>query len=223
MPAQPLTDRAPSVQGATHVQPRGPLSEAVLQALTGVRDAEGLSALASNAVERALNVTHDDDLQLALFVLYASSYGSLETLDPTQEWNPELIETRRTIERAFEQELRERVPLPDLPEPTVDDVARALFALTVEDGGPSLSRYLAKRATEQQALEFLVQRSIYTLREADPHSWAIPRLTGRPKAALVEIQSHEYGGGRPDRVGCTRRCSRRRCVALVSTPPTARM
>ena len=91
-------------------------------------------------------------------------------------------------------------PLPDLPEPTVDDVARALFALTAEDGGPSLSRYLAKRATGQQALEFLVQRSIYTLREADPHSWAIPRLTGRPKAALVEIQSDEYGGGRPDRV-----------------------
>ena len=148
MPAQPLNDRAPSVQGATHVQPRGPLSEAVLQALTGIRDAEGLSALASGSVERAVNVTHDDDLQLALFVLYASSYGSLETLDPTQEWNPELIETRRTIERAFEQELRERVPLPDLPEPTVDDVARALFALTAEDGGPSLSRYLAKRATE---------------------------------------------------------------------------
>lgn len=200
MPAQPLTERSLSVRSDTHVQARGPLSEAVLRALTGGRDAEGLSALASNAVERAVNVTHDDDLQLALFVLYASSYGSLETLDPTQEWNPDLIEARRTIERAFEQELRERVPLPDLPEPTVDDVARALFALTAEDGGSSLSRYLAKRATGQQALEFLVQRSICTLREADPHSWAIPRLTGRPKAALVEIQSDEYGGGRPDRV-----------------------
>src|SRR5690625_8030275 len=42
----------------------------------------------------------------------------------------------------------------------------------------------------------LVQRSVYTLREADPHTWAIPRLTGRAKAALVEIQSDEYGGGR---------------------------
>ena len=200
MPAQPLTDRASSVQGDIHVQARGPLSEAVLRALTGIRDAEGLGALASSAVDRAVNVTHDDDLQLALFVLYASSYGSLEALDPTQEWNPDLIEARRIIERAFEQELRERVPLPALPEPTVDDVARALFALTSEDAGPSLSRYLAKRATKQPALEFLVQRSVYTLREADPHSWAIPRLTGKPKAALVEIQSDEYGGGRPDRV-----------------------
>ena len=46
----------------------------------------------------------------------------------------------------------------------------------------------------------LMQRSAYTLREADPHSWAIPRLEGRAKAALVEIQSDEYGGGRPQRV-----------------------
>jgi hypothetical protein len=40
----------------------------------------------------------------------------------------------------------------------------------------------------------------YQLKEADPHSWAIPRLTGRPKAALVEIQSDEYGGGRANRI-----------------------
>jgi len=49
-------------------------------------------------------------------------------------------------------------------------------------------------------LEFLVHRSAYQLKEADPHSWAIPRLTGPPKAALVEIQADEYGGGRPERV-----------------------
>src|SRR3712207_8445227 len=47
---------------------------------------------------------------------------------------------------------------------------------------------------------FRSQRSIYTLKEADPHSWAIPRLTGRAKAALVEIQSDEYGEGRPGRI-----------------------
>ena len=43
-----------------------------------------------------------------------------------------------------------------------------------------------------------MHRSAYQLKEADPHSWAIPRLRGRPKAALVEIQADEYGGGRPD-------------------------
>ena len=59
---------------------------------------------------------------------------------------------------------------------------------------------MARRATREQALELLALRSVYTLREADAHSWAIPRLTGRPKAALVEIQADEYGGGSAARV-----------------------
>jgi hypothetical protein len=37
------------------------------------------------------------------------------------------------------------------------------------------------------------------LKEADPHSWAIPRLSGKAKAALVEIQADEYGGGAAER------------------------
>jgi len=47
--------------------------------------------------------------------------------------------------------------------------------------------------------EFVIHRSAYQLKEADPHAWAVARLTGRAKVALVEIQSDEYGGGRPDR------------------------
>jgi hypothetical protein len=49
-------------------------------------------------------------------------------------------------------------------------------------------------------LEFLVHRSAYQLKEADPHSWALPRLYGAPKAALVEIQADEYGNGRAERM-----------------------
>ena len=45
--------------------------------------------------------------------------------------------------------------------------------------------------------EFAVHRSAYQLKEADPHTWCIPRLTGRAKAALVDIQRGEYGEGRP--------------------------
>jgi hypothetical protein len=41
-----------------------------------------------------------------------------------------------------------------------------------------------------------MHRSVYHLREADPHTWAIPRLGGAAKAALIEIQIDEYGGGR---------------------------
>lgn len=182
--------------------PRGRLSEAVLRTLTDPASDESRDhpVLAREAVTASESAIRDDDIQLALFLLYASAYGSLDQLAPELEWDPGLIETRRVLEEAFERELRARVPMPGLPSPLAADVARELFALTDADSGPSLSRYFARQATQEQAREFLIQRSIYTLREADPHSWAIPRLRGRPKAALVEIQSDEYGGGRPDRV-----------------------
>ena len=46
----------------------------------------------------------------------------------------------------------------------------------------------------------MIHRSLYQLKEADPHSWVIPRLSGRAKAALVEIQVDEYGDGNADRM-----------------------
>jgi len=48
--------------------------------------------------------------------------------------------------------------------------------------------------------EIVVHRSLYQLREADPHTLGIPRLAGAPKGALVEVQTDEYGGGRPERM-----------------------
>ena len=179
---------------------RGPVSRAVLAHLTGDAGASDHTALAADAVAVGSGIAQNDDIQLALFVLYASAYGSLPVLDADREWDPLLLATRRVLETAFEKALRESVPMPALPEPTVNAVGRALFALADADTGPSLSRYFAKKATREQAEEMLILRSTYTLREADPHSWAIPRLTGRAKAALVEIQSDEYGGGRPERV-----------------------
>jgi hypothetical protein len=174
----------------------------VLQHLIGsdIPGGRGHALLARRAVENSADITHDDDIQFALFLLYASFYGSIEQLSPGLEWDAGLIEARLILEQAFESELRARIPVPELPGPSADEVARSLFELTGRDMGPSLSRYFARQATREQAREFLIQRSVYTLREADPHSWAIPRLHGRPKAALVEIQSDEYGGGRPDRV-----------------------
>lgn len=195
------------LRGAVGTEPtaRGSLSDLVLRCLCKdvTIDLEVLTDLATHAVEASPDLGADEDIQLALFVLYASAYGSLSVLDPQLEWEPALIATRRILEAAFESHLRNIVEVPGLPEPNVDAVSRALFAFTSEDGGPNLSRYLAKKATAEQAREFLIQRSIYTLREADPHSWAIPRLHGRAKAALVEIQADEYGNGRPARVHAT--------------------
>ncbi|WP_210481468.1 iron-containing redox enzyme family protein [Naasia sp. SYSU D00948] len=152
-----------------------------------------------NVVAESPEIVRDEDLQLTLFCLYEFAYGGIDGV-PDLEWDPALLATRAEIEAAFEAELRAVVPVPPRPEPTADAVARTLFDLTAPTSGPSLSRFVAKQATDEQLHEFLVQRSIYTLKEADPHSWAIPRLRGRAKAALVEIQSDEYGGGRPQRM-----------------------
>jgi hypothetical protein len=189
---------------------RGPVSSLLLEALRGpATDADralagfvDLVAHASEATE-ATDIVRDDDLQLTLFVLYGLSYGSVVDSDDEWEWNPTLITARRILEKSFERRLRLEVPMPELPSGDAESVSQALFALTSSDGGPSVSRFFAKKATEVHLREFIIQRSIYTLKEADPHSWAIPRLTGRPKAALVEIQADEYGGGHPERVHAT--------------------
>ena len=90
--------------------------------------------------------------------------------------------------------------LPPAARLTSDAVADVLFGLAGRDSGPSVSRFVARKASLEQLKEFLAHKSIYQLKEADPHTWAIPRLSGRAKAALVEIQADEYGGGRPDRM-----------------------
>lgn len=179
---------------------RGPLSEAIHVALTSGDGARDLPSFARQLAAEANDVVHDDDLQLGLFLLFMSHTGSLAGYLPDLEWNPHLIETRQLLEQAFERQIRLMVPVPELPNPDQAAVARALFDLTRPEPGPSFAKFFAKQATAEHARELLIQRSIYTLREADPHSWAIPRLTGKPKAALVEIQFDEYGAGRPERV-----------------------
>jgi hypothetical protein len=180
--------------------PRGPLSQALVKVLSDGTDADALRAVAEACVAGSSDVVYDEDLQLALFVLYELHYGGISGVDDRWEWNPALLTARTILEDAFEAALRTRIPVPERPEATSAAVSSCLFDLTAADAGPSVSRYLARKATAEQAREFLVQRSVYTLKEADPHSWAIPRLSGRAKAALVEIQSDEYGGGRPHRM-----------------------
>ena len=69
-----------------------------------------------------------------------------------------------------------------------------LWDLT-QGGGFSLSEWLLEHGNRLHAEEFAIHRSGYQLKEADPHTWGIPRLNGRAKAAMVMIQSDEYGGG----------------------------
>ncbi|NJC23842.1 hypothetical protein BJ994_002918 [Arthrobacter pigmenti] len=188
---------------------RGSVSEALLQLLPTAPRGDSTEVLRSavrQALESTPGILSDDDLQLTLFCLYELHYSGIDSADPEWEWDPALIGICRDVERDFETALRAAVELPALEsleplEPRDSDgVASVLFDLTAADTGPSVSRFLAKRATLEQAHEWLIHKSIYQLKEADPHTWAIPRLRGRAKAAMVEIQADEYGGGRPDRM-----------------------
>jgi hypothetical protein len=141
----------------------------------------------------------DDDLQMALYLCYELHYAGLEGVDDRMEWSPLVLMFRAALEHEFERGLR-AVMSDDVEKPEPGHVGEELQRLVREDQGPPLSRYIQTQATREQIMEHVVHRSAYQLKEADPHSWAIPRLSGGPKAALVEIQSDEYGGGRVERM-----------------------
>ncbi len=192
--------------------PRGPLSALLAKAMRGevAADDSALVAVAEHASEgrsggdQLLDLVVDDDFQVSLWMLYELHYLGFEDVAAEQEWEPGLLGVRRMLEGPFEQVLRLRTDgYVDGAVGSGGDVATRMFELTETFEGPSVPRFLQRGATRAQFTEFLVHRSVYHLRESDPSSWAIPRLSGRPKAALVELLYDEYGAGRPDRLHAT--------------------
>lgn len=165
--------------------PRGPLSAAVITTVSG-----GVGVLPIGVVPPE-DVLGDDDLQLALWVLYELHYRGFDGVDDGWEWDPDLLRLRRELESALLATLRETVVVP----PDDRRVADRLRTLVESDDGPSLSRFMQTRADSRQWAQFAAHRSIYQLKEADPHTWAMPRLPATVKSALLEIQIDEYGGG----------------------------
>jgi hypothetical protein len=175
-------------------QPRGEISEHLLAEL--VLPAHPLLA---PTVALPADPLGDEDLQLALYLCYELHYRGLPGVDDGWEWEPSLLALRRDLETRFEEGLRAAVAVPAAPA-SPEDMDLALRAIADADEAPSLSRYIDREATFEQLLEFVAHRSAYQLKEADPHSWALPRLYGRPKAAMVQIQADEYGGGVAERI-----------------------
>ena len=180
---------------------RGPFSGAVLAALQVPHD-DGLTRCAQTTVDASPDVLVDDDLQLGLHLLYELHYGGLHGVPDELEWSLPLLAARAVVEQAFEAELRRRFPTPSVLDGAPAGTPRRLFDLAARPCPPggSVSGFVARHATRAQVAEMLVLRSTYQLKEADPQTFAIPRLAGRAKAALVEIQFDEYGGGRADRM-----------------------
>jgi hypothetical protein len=175
-------------------QNRGETSRRLLAALRQPPQRIDISA---PAAEDPLS---DEDLNLSLYVCYELFYRGFEEVDPAWDWEPSLIELRRSMEERFEAGLLEAVEEPDFEPVVPEEMDLALRSIAEADDAPSLSQFIERDADLDQLHEFMIHRSAYQLKEADPHTWAIPRMFGPPKAAAVEIQADEYGGGRAERI-----------------------
>ncbi|MBV9515710.1 MAG: iron-containing redox enzyme family protein [Mycobacteriaceae bacterium] len=169
----------------------GPLSSAVIDSLTGT----GLAGGAGPAVDDS--DPYGLDLHLALYVCYELHYRGFAGVDPDWEWQPDLLRLRAQLETHFMSAVHREVG--DIePDHTAIAEMDSLSAEPLDGQGPSY--YLRDEGTWEQMREYFVHRSLYHLKEADPHAWAIPRLIGHAKASFVAIEFDEYGGGRGERV-----------------------
>jgi hypothetical protein len=167
---------------------RGPLSEAVISALRAPESKPNRFPEVGT-----VDLLADDDAQLALACCYELHYHSFAGVDDRLEWDPDLLRFRGDIESAFVRRLQDEVGRPTAVSP--EDVIPSLLTLAHTSGGPSLSSFMAREGQFEHMREFCAHRSAYQRKEADPHTWMIPRLQGRAKAAAVAIQYDEYGGG----------------------------
>ncbi|MEJ7562241.1 MAG: iron-containing redox enzyme family protein [Ilumatobacteraceae bacterium] len=162
------------------------MSSWVLDRLLG-SDADAPSYLAA-APAASADVLADDDLQLALHLCYELHYLAGRTPPPIWSgtrrcsasapgWS---VASRRVCERTSPRARGRETRRPRDRDRRRN--RRPLGADRVRD-----------RATLDHVRELIVHRSPYQLKEADPHTWAIPRLRGAAKRHLVEIQMGEYG------------------------------
>lgn len=137
-----------------------------------------------------------------MWCCYELHYRGFDDVDEDWEWHPAITAFRGMLERVWLADLQ-RLAAPRSGGPCRSpgaSLAGALTTLTRRPGAAGLPEYLAGEANQDQFAEYLAHRSVYQLKEADPHSFGIPRLAGPVKAALVEIQADEYGGGQAARM-----------------------
>ncbi|MFD5462330.1 iron-containing redox enzyme family protein [Kitasatospora sp. NPDC127059] len=168
-------------------RPRGPIGAGLIAALLTPPDP------AARIAPAPIEDPWGEDLQLALHVCYELHYRGFAEVDPDWEWHPGLLTSRAALEHAFLTAVRQETGEPP-------PLARALATLLADDSGDTgPSHHLLDHGERWQAREYLVHRSLYHLKEADPQMWVVPRLPNPAKAALVTVQYDEYGGGHPDR------------------------
>ncbi|MCO1580799.1 iron-containing redox enzyme family protein [Crossiella sp. SN42] len=168
-------------------RPRGPLSAAVVRIL---REEPGTATFPAPGTPEPFG----EDLHLALYTLYELHYQGFAEADPDWEWDPAMIAFRTALERTFLAALRHEVAGGADVWSTVDE----LLVEPVEGNG--VSHFLRDEGEWWQVREYFTHRSLYHLKEADPHAWVLPRLRGKAKAALVAVEFDEFGGGDAERM-----------------------
>ncbi|MEU3853487.1 iron-containing redox enzyme family protein [Streptomyces sp. NPDC029554] len=167
--------------------PRGPLSRGVAAYLRGAGRLPRMEDVARAAV-------YGEDLQLALYLCYELHYRGFAGVPPEREWDPDLLRVRAAMEHRFLSALRTDARVHD----SVDEALAALLVEPVE--GTGVSYFLRDEGELWHLREYAAQRSLYHLKEADPHAWVLPRLWGRAKAGMAAVEFDEWGGGRAERV-----------------------
>jgi Iron-containing redox enzyme len=177
--------------------PRGPLSD-MLCARLGTKPGPIPRA---TRVDPTIEIDRDplgsEDLQLALHLCYGLHYDGFAGVDDGWEWEASLLALRHELEAQFLGGLVAQAGLPgSIANDDLDlrGTVRRIRQLLDTDAR-SLSAYMLEAGDLEDLREFVIHRSIYQRKEADPHTWAIPRLRGRAKSALVTLQSDEYGRG----------------------------
>ncbi len=176
---------------------RGPLSRHVIDTLAN--DGEPGPTLALGPGD----VVGDPDAQLALWIIYELHYRGFDGVPADREWDAGLLSLRRAIEGRFEVELRAATNDVVRAVANEGDNSQPLLDQVAADDSPSAAAFLQRRASREQVLDYLRERSVQQLKESDPQSFVLPRLDGAAKAALAELQYDEYGGGRPQRLHAT--------------------
>jgi hypothetical protein len=168
----------------------GPLSAVVRRCLSGRPQTNQFVRIGGSVGD---SDAYGLDVQLALHMCYELHYRGFEGVDAAWEWNPALLYLRAQLERAFLAAVRRDV----CPIAHDSSAMAEMDGLSVDPAdGAGCSYYLRDTATWEQMREYFVHRSIYHLKEGDPHAWVIPRLTGQAKASFVAVEFDEFGAGR---------------------------
>ena len=179
--------------------PRGPISSALFACLSGEPGPmpSRLTELVAALPETTADARSDEDVQISLWTCYGLTYEGFDGVDGRWEWQPSLLAVRGGMEAVFERDVVAEVRVPE--DLTPEKVPTFLMDLCGPTAPTEFLKFMHQNATLEQFREMVILRSVDALHEGDAHTWAIPRVNGRAKSALIEIQADEYGGGMPGR------------------------